>query len=124
MESYKNKSRIITILTTCLIAILTYIASMNPDQLAQTLGIYGSYASVIIVICASIINQISEEKRVTRAEDIIEEDYTKLGYPRITEDDNEETNTTNDNIEPTITDINLTTETEPETLEPVGDDEQ
>ena len=44
---------------------------MNPSDLAQQLGIYGSYASLIIVICASIVNQYSEEKRVKRAEEIL-----------------------------------------------------
>lgn len=78
MESLKTKSRIVTILTTLIVAVLTYIASMNPDQLATELGVYGSWASVIIVICASIINQISEEKRVKRAEDLI-----KNGEPTI-----------------------------------------
>ena len=55
---------------------------MNPSDLANQLGVYGSYASIIIVICASIVNQYSEEKRVTRAEELIENNYTKLGYPK------------------------------------------
>jgi len=75
MKSFKTKSRVITILTTIVIAIVTYIASMNPDQLANQLGIYGSWAGVIIVICASIINQLSEEKRVQRAEYIVSKEY-------------------------------------------------
>lgn len=129
MESYKTKSRIITIIVTIIIAGLTYISTMDPNNLAQTLGIYGNYAPLIIVICAAIVNQLSEEKRVTRAEEKIEDNYTKLGYPRIqTEDDKDkdeyETNTTTDDIESTRTEIELTnTETETET-HTLGDDEQ
>jgi len=53
---------------------------MNPSDLANQLGVYGSYASLIIVICAAIVNQVSEEKRVKRAEDLIK---TNNGEPTI-----------------------------------------
>ena len=129
MESYKTKSRIITILTTVLIAALTYVSTMNPDQLAQQLGMYGSYASLIIVICASIVNQYSEEKRVTRAEELVENNYTKLGYPRIQDEDNkDEVNTTTDDIQPKVTEAEYSHNTENTTPEEdthnLGDDEQ
>jgi len=80
MESLKTKSRIVTIIVTIIFGIITYISTMNPSDLANQLGVYGSYASLIIVICAAIVNQVSEEKRVKRAEDLIK---TNNGEPTI-----------------------------------------
>ena len=71
MQSLKIPSRITTIGVTVIIAILTYITTMNPNDLATQLGAYGSYAPLIIVIACAIVNQYSEETRVTRAEEII-----------------------------------------------------
>lgn len=71
MESLKIPSRVTTIGVTIIIAILTYISTMNPMDLANQLGCYGSYAPLIIVIACAIVNQYSEESRVTRAEEII-----------------------------------------------------
>ena len=90
MESLKTPSRITTLAVTIIFGIITYISTMNPSDLANQLGVYGSYASIIIVICASIVKQYSEEKRVTRAEQIIENNYTKLGYPKTQKEDNKE----------------------------------
>lgn len=83
MESYKYKSRLITILVTIVIAVLTYVAAMSPETLAQILPKgYEGFAAVIIVIAAAIINQYSEEKRVERAEElIIHKQNTVLGTP-------------------------------------------
>lgn len=71
MKSLKIPSRITTLIATIIIAIITYIATMNPSNLATQLGAYGSYAPLIIVICANIATQYSEEERVKRAKEIV-----------------------------------------------------
>ena len=82
MESLKNKSRLVTVLVTIAFAILTAIATMTPDGLAAYLPEeFAPYAALIIIIAGAIVNQYSEEKRVERAEDIIKQKSTVLGYP-------------------------------------------
>lgn len=83
MESLKNKSRLITVIVTIVIAVLTYVATMQPESLAAYLPHgYESLSALIIVIAAAIVNQYSEEKRVERAEELaIMKSTTVLGAP-------------------------------------------
>ena len=82
MESLKVPSRIVTVLVTIILAVLTYVAAMSPEALAAYLpSEFAPYAAVIIVIAAAIVNQYSEEKRVERAEDIVKQKANILGYP-------------------------------------------
>ena len=68
-------------IVTIVIALLTYVATMQPEALAAYLPGYEGYAAIIIVVAAAIVNQYSEEKRVERAEDIVKQKATVLGYP-------------------------------------------
>ncbi len=95
MESLKFESRLTTLIVAIIFGIITYIATMNPDNLANYLGVYGSYAPIIIIIAGIIVNQYSEESRVKRAEELVHHEYTILGQPK------EKTET--DDTEPTIT---------------------
>lgn len=70
-----------TVLVTIVIALLTYVATMQPEALAAYLPGYEGYAAIIIVVAAAIVNQYSEEKRVERAEDIVKQKANVLGYP-------------------------------------------
>ena len=82
MKSLKIPSRIVTVVVTIIIALLTYVAAMSPETLAAYMPGYEGYAAVIIVIAAALVNQYSEEKRVERAEEIaIAKSTTVLGYP-------------------------------------------
>ena len=56
MESLKNKSRLITVIVTIVIAVLTYVATMQPESLAAYLPHgYESLSALIIVIAAAIV---------------------------------------------------------------------
>ena len=82
LESLKVPSRIVTVIVTVVIALLTYVATMTPEALAAYLPGYEGYAALIIVIAAAIVNQYSEEKRVERAEELaIQKSTTVLGAP-------------------------------------------
>lgn len=82
LESLKVPSRIVTVIVTVVIALLTYVATMTPEALAAYLPGYEGYAALIIVIAAAIVNQYSEEKRVERAEELaIQKSATVLGAP-------------------------------------------
>ena len=82
MESLKIPSRIVTVVVTVVIALLTYVAAMSPDTLAAYMPGYEGYAAVIIVIAAALVNQYSEEKRVERAEELAaQKTAIVLGYP-------------------------------------------
>ena len=81
MKSLKIPSRIVTVIVTIVIALLTYVATMQPEALAAYLPGYEGYAAIIIVVAAAIVNQYSEEKRVERAEDIVKQKVNVLGYP-------------------------------------------
>ena len=83
MESLKVPSRIVTLIVTVVIALLTYVAAMSPEALAAYLpNEFAPYAAVIIVIAAAIVNQYSEEKRVERAEELaVQKAATVLGSP-------------------------------------------
>ena len=82
LKSLKVPSRIVTLATTLIIALLTYVAAMRPESLAAYMPGYEGYAAVIIVIAAALVNQYSEEKRVERAEEIaIAKSSTVLGTP-------------------------------------------
>ena len=82
LKSLKVPSRVVTLATTLLIALLTYVAAMRPEALAAYMPGHEGYAAVIIVIAAALVNQYSEEKRVERAEEIaIAKSATVLGNP-------------------------------------------
>lgn len=82
MKSLKIPSRIVTVIVTVVIALLTYVATMQPETLAAYLPGYEGYAALIIVIAAAIVNQYSEEKRVERAEELaVQKSATVLGTP-------------------------------------------
>lgn len=82
MESLKIPSRIVTLIVTLVIALLTYVAAMSPDALAAYMPGHEGYAAVIIVIAAALVNQYSEEKRVERAEELaVQKAATVLGTP-------------------------------------------
>lgn len=81
LKSLKVPSRIVTLVTTIIIALLTYVAAMQPQTLAAYLPGYEGYAAVIIVIAAALVKQYAEEKRVVRAEDLVRLQSTVLGYP-------------------------------------------
>ena len=82
MKSLKVPSRIVTLIVTIIIALLTYVAAMQPETLAAYLPGYEGYAAIIIVVAAAIVNQYSEEKRVERAEELaIQKSATVLGSP-------------------------------------------
>ena len=82
MKSLKIPSRVVTVIVTIIIALLTYVAAMSPETLAAYLPGYEGYAAIIIVIAAAIVNQYSEEKRVERAEELaVQKAATVLGNP-------------------------------------------
>ena len=82
MESLKVPSRIVTVIVTLIIALLTYVATMQPEALAAYMPGYEGYAAVIIVVAAALVNQYSEEKRVERAEELaIVKSASVLGTP-------------------------------------------
>ena len=82
MESLKVPSRIVTVIVTLIIALLTYVATMQPETLAAYMPGYEGYAAVIIVVAAALVNQYSEEKRVERAEELaIVKSASVLGTP-------------------------------------------
>ena len=82
LKSLKVPSRIVTLVVTLIIALLTYVATMQPEALAAYLPGYEGYAALIIVIAAALVNQYSEEKRVERAEELaIAKSATVLGTP-------------------------------------------
>lgn len=70
-----------TVIVTIVIALLTYVAAMQPEALAAYLPGYEGYAAIIIVVAAAIVNQYSEEKRVERAEELVKQKASVLGYP-------------------------------------------
>ena len=82
MESYKLPSRLVTLIVTLVIGLLTYVATMQPETLASYLPGYESYSALIIVIAAALVNQYSEERRVERAEELaVQKSSTVLGAP-------------------------------------------
>ena len=82
LKSLKVPSRICTLATTLIIALLTYVAAMQPKTLATYLPGHEGLAAIIIVIAAALVNQYSEEKRVERAEELaIAKSATILGHP-------------------------------------------
>ena len=82
LKSLKIPSRIVTLVVTLIIALLTYIATMQPEVLASYLPGHEGLAAVIIVVAAALVNQYSEEKRVERAEVLaIAKSATVLGNP-------------------------------------------
>lgn len=81
-ETFKHKSRLITVLAAIIIGVLTYISTMQPEILAQYLPGYERYAPIIIVLAAIVLNALSEEKRVNVAEQLaIEHNAVVQGNP-------------------------------------------
>ena len=82
LKSLKVPSRMVTLIVTLIIALLTYVAAMSPETLAAYMPGYEGYAALVIVIAAALVNQYSEEKRVERAEEIaIAKSAAVLGTP-------------------------------------------
>jgi len=82
LKSLKVPSRIVTLIVTLTMALLTYIATMQPEALAAYMPGYEGYAVLVIVIAAALVNQYSEEKRVERAEELaIAKSASVLGTP-------------------------------------------
>ena len=82
LKSLKVPSRLVTLAVTLIIALLTYVATMQPETLAAYLPGHEGLAALIIVVAAALVNQYSEEKRVERAEEIaIAKSATVLGNP-------------------------------------------
>ena len=69
MESYKNISRIVTVLSFIAIFIVT-----NQDFLISSVPIeYQTLVQLIVLVAGFFFTQFSEEKRVVRAEELVEE---------------------------------------------------
>lgn len=82
LKSLKVPSRLVTLAVTLIIALLTYVATMQPETLAAYLPGHEGLAALIIVVAAALVNQYSEEKRVERAEELaVQKSATVLGTP-------------------------------------------
>lgn len=69
MESYKDISRIVTVLSFIAIFIVT-----NKDFLISSVPIeYQTLVQLIVLVAGFFVTQFSEEKRVVRAEELVEE---------------------------------------------------
>lgn len=69
MKSYKNISRIVTVLSFIAIFIVT-----NKDFLISSVPIeYQTLVQLIVLVAGFFVTQFSEEKRVVRAEELVEE---------------------------------------------------
>ena len=69
MKSYKNISRIVTVLSFIAIFIVT-----NQDFLISSVPIeYQTLVQLIVLVAGFFVTQFSEEKRVARAEELVEE---------------------------------------------------
>lgn len=69
LESYKNISRIVTVLSFIAIFIVT-----NQDFLIGNVPVeYQGLVQLIVLVAGFFVTQFSEEKRVVRAEELVEE---------------------------------------------------
>lgn len=69
MKSYKNISRIVTVLSFIAIFIVT-----NKDFLIGSVPVeYQALVQLIVLVAGFFVTQFSEEKRVVRAEELVEE---------------------------------------------------
>lgn len=69
MKTYKNISRIVTALSFIAIFIVT-----NKDFLISSVPIeYQTLVQLIVLVAGFFVTQFSEEKRVVRAEELVEE---------------------------------------------------
>lgn len=69
MESYKNISRIVTVLSFIAIFIVT-----NKDFLIGSVPVeYQALVQLIVLVTGFFVTQFSEEKRVVRVEELVEE---------------------------------------------------
>lgn len=83
VESFKNTSRLVTVI----MALITMLSMITLEQWETILPTkYVVFAPMLVTGITFLANQYSEEKRVTRAEELIHEEYNN------TEDD-EFTNT-------------------------------
>lgn len=78
VESYKNKSRMWTLL----MAVLTAIAGIGVDQWQSVLPKkYIFLAPIIVSFLGYFVAQYTEEKRVAVAEDLVHEEYKEIITP-------------------------------------------
>lgn len=69
MKSYKDISRIVTVLSFIAISIVT-----NQDFLMGSVPVeYQGLVQLIVLVASFFVTQFSEEKRVVRAEELVEE---------------------------------------------------
>lgn len=72
MESYKNKSKIATLLS----FIAAFIVYMGKDEIAKLLPAeYAFLAGLIVLIAGYFVTQQTENKRVDVAEQLIHDQY-------------------------------------------------
>ena len=74
MESYKHKSRMYTLIA----ALISGISIISVEQWQTLLGPkYSVFGPVIVSIIAFLLAQLTEEKRVTVAEDLVHLEYAR-----------------------------------------------
>lgn len=72
IKSYKTISRLVTVI----MALLTMLNMITVEQWQNILPAkYVVFAPMIVTGIAFIVNQYSEEKRVTRAEELVHQEY-------------------------------------------------
>ena len=72
LKSYKPYSRIITIVS----AIIVIIAGLDASQVIQLFPEFASQINTILFLAGLIAPAIAQEKRVVRAEELKDEEYT------------------------------------------------
>ena len=83
MESYKQKSRLITLLA----GAITLLTCLTSEQISTFLPIkYQPLAPAIVTIIAFLASQLSEEKRVVVAEELVLEKQCELENDPLTND--------------------------------------
>ncbi len=84
ITSFKKSSRIITII----MAILVYLGTISVETWQTILPTeYVYLAPGIVIIIGFFINQLSEEKRVTHAEQLVHQEYQSTPVEAQTEED-------------------------------------
>lgn len=72
LQSYKPYARIITIIS----AIIIIIAGLDASQVINLFPEYASQINTVLTIAGLIAPAIAQEKRVGRAEELKDEEYT------------------------------------------------
>lgn len=72
LKSYKPYARLITIISAIIIA----IAGLDASQVIQLFPEYASQINTILFIAGLLAPAIAQEKRVVRAEELKDEEYT------------------------------------------------